>query len=136
MFDGVFVLKKKRILIVDDDTDILEVLRETLELDNHLVTTAENINKAFEQLMNELPDLIILDLVLPDGNGFELCRKITTDPRTQNVPVLLLTGKNSLDDRLSGFLTGARKYITKPFDIDDLIESVRTLLQKNARVNP
>jgi DNA-binding response OmpR family regulator len=91
------------------------------------------VNEAYEQLTEELPDMIILDLVLPDGNGFELCRKITTDPRTREVPVLLLTGKNSLDDRLSGFLTGARKYITKPFDIDDLIEAVRSLIQKSDR---
>lgn len=126
-------MKKKRILIVDDDQDILEVLRETLEIDNYVVTTAENVNGAFEHLAEELPDMIILDLVLPDGNGFELCRKITSDPRTREVPVLLLTGKNSLDDRLSGFLTGARKYITKPFDIDELTESVRVLIQKSGK---
>jgi DNA-binding response OmpR family regulator len=128
-------VERKQVLIIDDDTDILEVLQETLEMENYRVATATNVNGASEQLAAALPDLIILDLVLPDGNGFELCRKITSDPATSNVPVLLLTGKNSLDDRISGFLTGARKYITKPFDIDNLMDAVRDLILKSSQAN-
>lgn len=124
-------MERKQVLIIDDDTDLLEILQETLEMENYRVATATNVIGASEQLAGKLPDLIILDLVLPDGNGFEFCHRITSDPATSSVPVLLLTGKNSLDDRLSGFLTGARKYITKPFDLDDLMESVRGLIQKS-----
>ena len=120
------------ILVVDNDEDIVELVREILETEGYRVESALNVSQTEEFLRNNDPDLIVLDVLLPDGDGYELCRRITKNPRTSKTPVLLLTGKSSLDDRLRGFSDGARKYITKPFELDELTRSVHKLLNRDA----
>lgn len=119
-----------KILVIDDDPDIVELVRETLETEGYLVDSALSCREAEEYLAEKIPDLIVLDLILPDGDGYDLCRMITQNRKTRNTPVLMLTGKSSLDDRLRGFVDGARKYITKPFELDHLTNSVLKLLQR------
>ena len=120
-----------RILVVDDDPDIVQLVSDALEFEGFNVVSTQNLADTRKHLDHTLPDLVILDLMLPDGNGLDLCRDFARDQRTRDIPIMMLTCKNSLDDRLSGFMSGARKYITKPFMIDDLVSSVRTLLRQN-----
>ena len=123
--------KSYTILVVDDDPDIIELVRETLETEGYIIHSAQNCRETEKYLEQNAPDLIVLDLILPDGDGFELCRTITQNPGTRKTPVLMLTGKSSLDDRLKGFIDGARKYITKPFELDHLTQSVQKLLKRD-----
>ena len=130
--DEVRSVEQPRLLIVDDDQDLIDLLTETFESQGYAVECALDVCGACAYLDNgsQMPDVIILDLVLPDGDGYELCSRITASDRTREIPVVLLTAKTSLNNRVRGFVTGARKYITKPFDIDYLLEAVESLLPR------
>jgi DNA-binding response OmpR family regulator len=126
-------MEQPRLLIIDDDQDLIDLLTETFESQGYAVDCALDVGGASEFLDNgsPMPDVIILDLVLPDGDGYELCKRITANDRTRAIPVVLLTAKTSLNNRVRGFVNGARKYITKPFDIDHLLEAVEALLPRD-----
>lgn len=118
----------KKILVVDDDPDILKIVSAFLELERFVVLKAENIEKARELFTLEKPDLIILDIMLPDENGLDWLKEIKKfSPLT---PVLLLTAKSSLSDKIIGFEFGADDYLPKPFEPLELVVRVKTLLRK------
>lgn len=122
-------MKQKNILIVDDEQKILEVIASFLESQNYQVFQAENGAKAFEIFEKENISLIILDLMLPDLSGEEICKKIR---RTSRVPIIMLTAKVEESDVLEGLEIGADDYITKPFSLKELIARVKAVLRRTS----
>jgi len=115
----------KNILLVDDSKTELHFLSELLEKRGYKIRTAENGEEAMRRLGEETPDLILMDVVMPGQNGFQLTRAITRDPRFVNVPVIMCTSKNQETDKVWGMRQGARDYIVKPVDADELVSKIR-----------
>jgi twitching motility two-component system response regulator PilH len=115
----------KKILLVDDSKTELHFLSDLLGKRGYSVRTAENGEEAMKRLGEETPDLILMDVVMPGQNGFQLTRAITRDPRFANVPVIMCTSKNQETDKVWGMRQGARDYIVKPVDADELVSKIR-----------
>lgn len=115
----------KNILLVDDSKTELHFLSDLLSKRGYNVRTAENADDAMRRLGEEKPDLILMDVVMPGQNGFQLTRAITRDPRFANVPVIMCTSKNQETDKVWGMRQGARDYIVKPVDADELVAKIR-----------
>lgn len=123
----------RKILIVEDDLDIIDVLRITLE-DKFEVIEAHNGIKAINIVYEQIPDLIILDITLPEMNGYQVCRLLKEDEIYRHIPIIILTSKSQKRDRFWGIEAGADKYITKPFDIDEVVDSIEELLIKKGKL--
>ena len=115
----------QKILLVDDSKTELHHLSELLGKRGFAVRTAENGEEAMRRLGEETPDLILMDIVMPGQNGFQLTRAITRDPRYADVPVILCTSKNQETDKVWGMRQGARGYIVKPVDATELVAKIR-----------
>ena len=115
------------VLVVDDSKTELMYLGEILSKAGFAVTTAENSDEARRRLDEAKPDLILMDVVMPGQNGFQLTRTITRDPQYSDVPVIMCTSKNQETDRVWGMRQGARDYITKPVDQTELISKIKAL---------
>ena len=115
----------KNILLVDDSKTELHFLSDLLTKRGFSVRTAENGEEAMRRLGEEKPDLILMDVVMPGQNGFQLTRAITRDPRFTNVPVIMCTSKNQETDKVWGMRQGARDYIVKPVDADELVAKIK-----------
>lgn len=113
-------MNKAKLLIVEDDLDISNMLKIFFNSQNYQVETASRGSDALELTRHNLPHLIILDIMLPDMDGFEVCRDLRTHTRSSHVPIIFLTQKDERSDKLQGLELGADDYITKPFDIDEL----------------
>jgi PleD family two-component response regulator len=113
-------MSKARLLIVEDDFDISNMLRIYFTGQNYEVDVAPRGIVALEKTRSNLPHLIVLDIMLPDIDGFEVCRNLRTSTRTSHVPIIFLTQKDERSDKLQGLELGADDYITKPFDIEEL----------------
>jgi DNA-binding response OmpR family regulator len=123
-------MSPKKILIVDDEVDLVETVRFPLELEGFDVLVSYNGEDALNQARKEKPDLIILDLMLPKLDGYKVCRLLKFDERYKHIPILMLTAKTQEKDKILGKETGADEYITKPFEIDYLMEKVKAYLSK------
>lgn len=123
-------MAKAKILVVDDEEDIRELVELNLSHEGFKVIMCETGEKAIEKAGSELPDLIILDLMLPGMDGFEVCRKLKSDMKTQNIPVVMLTAKSGETDVVTGLEVGADDYVTKPFSGKVLTARVRRLLRR------
>ena len=119
-----------RILVVEDDREIVDVLRRTLRADGFTVEGVEGGGAALELAPDFLPDLVILDLGLPDIDGEEVCRQLRVGQETARVPILMLTARTELDDRVSGLDSGADDYLTKPFEREEILARIRALLRR------
>jgi twitching motility two-component system response regulator PilH len=113
------------ILLVDDSRTELHVLSELLVRQGFRVRTAENGDEALRRIAEEKPDLILMDVVMPGQNGFQLTRTITRDPKYADVPVIMCTSKNQETDKVWGMRQGARDYVVKPVDPDELLQKIR-----------
>ena len=122
---------KLKILIVDDNPDILDLLEVTLQ-DGFTLIKASGGKEALEKIENENPGLVVLDYVLPDLEGPEICRIIRKNPRSLNIPILMLTGKGEVEDKVGGLESGADDYMLKPFVPEELVARVRMLLRRSA----
>ncbi len=120
----------KKILIVDDEVDLVETVRFPLEMEGFNVLVSYNGEDALSQARKEKPDLIILDLMLPKLDGYKVCRLLKFDERYKHIPILMLTAKTQEKDKILGKETGADEYITKPFEMDYLMEKVKAYLNK------
>ena len=118
-----------KILVIDDELAIVDIVTEALESEDFQVIGANNGVEGLERLHKENPDLVILDVLMPGMDGWEVLRRIEADPATAGVPVIMLTALGSDEDILRGLEEGAVEYITKPFHLQDLIASVRIQLQ-------
>ncbi len=114
----------KKILLVDDSKTELHHLSELLRRRGYEVRTAENGDEAMRRLADDKPDLIMMDVVMPGQNGFQLTRAITRDPRFADVPVIMCTSKGLETDKVWGMRQGARDYIVKPVDADELLAKI------------
>ena len=113
------------ILVVDDSKTELHHLSDLLGKQGYAVRTAENAEDALRRLAEHKPDLILMDVVMPGQNGFQLTRSITRDPRFADVPVIMCTSKNQETDKVWGMRQGARDYIVKPVNSEELIHKIR-----------
>lgn len=119
------------ILIVDDEPHIRLLLEQTLdELEDHDVelATAKNGQEALDSIAQRAPDLVLLDVMMPLVNGFDVCRQLKSDPATESIPVMMLTAKGQDLDRQAGLDVGADRYVTKPFDPDEVLEMAAEML--------
>ena len=116
-----------RILIAEDEPDIRELVAFTLRFAGHEVTPTANGEEALQQASVVIPDLILMDVVMPGQNGFQLTRAISRDPLYADVPIIMCTSKNQETDRVWGMRQGARDYITKPVDATELMAKIKAL---------
>lgn len=121
-----------RILIIEDEPDIRKTIDYNLSKESFEVFQAASIAEGEQAIQQHKPDLVILDLMLPDGSGLTLCRDIKSDPATKNTLVILLTAKADELDRVIGFELGADDYVTKPFSVRELILRVKAILKRRA----
>jgi diguanylate cyclase (GGDEF)-like protein len=126
-------MSKARLLIVEDDFDISNMLRIYFTGQDYDVDIAPRGSDALEKTRQQLPHLIVLDIMLPDIDGYEVCRRLRTQTRTRHIPVIFLTQKDERSDKLQGLELGADDYITKPFDIEELKLRVQNAIARAER---
>jgi CheY-like chemotaxis protein len=122
----------KRILVVDDDENILSLERTILEQKGFDVTAAAGGAEALRILADQVFDLVLLDVMMPEIDGFTVCRKIKEDPRLKDIPVIFLTAKGGGEALAEGFESGAVMYINKPFTANKLLTIVNTMLESQS----
>ncbi len=119
-----------RILVVDDEPKIVAIVAAYLEREGYQVLRAENGQTALELARAQAPDLVVLDLMLPALSGWDVCRELRRDPRTESVPIIMLTARDEVPDRIVGLELGADDYVVKPFDPNELVARVRAVLRR------
>ena len=120
---------KKKILIVDDEPDIVETLKFLIESEGFESIIALDGEEALRKAKEENPDLMILDVMLPKINGYKVCRLLKFDSKYKHIPILMVTARSQEEDKVIGEETGADEYITKPFDINELVEKIHFYLK-------
>lgn len=121
--------EKKRILIVDDDDEIRELLEFDVSQSGYFVDTASDGKEGLQKALNNTYDLILLDVMMPKMNGFDVCKNIRQ--AKLSIPILMLTAKGTINDKTIGFDCGADDYLVKPFDIQEVLLRIRVLLRRN-----
>jgi len=124
---------KPRILIVDDDPVIVRLLQINFRLVGYDVDTAFRGEEALERIHEDLPDAIVLDVMMPGIDGWEVCRQLKASPTLRHVPVVVLSARTQDEDRDRGYALGVEEYVTKPFDPADLVEIVRRALARTTQ---
>lgn len=124
------------IYIVEDDESIREIESIALKNSNYIVSAFENAKEFYKKLDELVPDLILLDVMLPDESGYDIVRKLRKRPATQDIPIIMVTAKTTEMDMIKGFNGGADDYIKKPFSIMELITRVKALLRRTAKEEP
>lgn len=124
-------MNKDEILVIDDDPAFCRLAEELLKENGFKVRVASGASEALERIRERVPDLILLDLVMPDMSGIDLCRILRENPRTTLTPILLISGMSELSDRIKCYQAGVDDFITKPFDVEDLVVRVINRLQRN-----
>lgn len=120
----------KKILIVDDEQDIVESLKFVLETADYSCYCAYNGEDGLKLAKELIPDLIILDVMMPKINGYKISRLLKYDKKYQNIPILMITARSQEEDKIIGEETGADEYITKPFELDTVVEKVNQYLKQ------
>ena len=120
-----------RVLVAEDERDVAELIRYTLAREGFEVVIATNGAEALRQARESRPDLMLLDLMLPQVNGWELCRRLKQDPATRTLPVIMLTARAEEADKVLGFELGADDYVTKPFSTRELVARVRAVVRRS-----
>ena len=121
---------KKRIMVVDDDRDIRRLVESILSKEGFVTLGAENAGDALRKIQTSKPDMVILDLQLPDKDGFEVCKTLRADPATRYIPAVFLTVQNVDSYKIAGLEIGADDYITKPFNQTELLARVKAVLRR------
>ena len=125
---------KLRILVIDDDPAISELVAMNLEIAGYEVSQSADGVAGQALAVQLIPDLIMLDLVLPKADGFTVCQRLRRDERTADIPILMLTGLHRTHEKVEGFNSGADDYLTKPFEIEEMLARVRALLRRTNRI--
>ncbi len=126
---------KHALLVIEDDPDTSALLGVYFGGHNYQVDTATRGDEGLVAARRLLPDLVLLDINLPDMNGIDVCGRLRASPRTSHIPIIFLTEKNSLSERVSGLSAGAQDYVTKPFDLEELRLRIQNLIARSAREN-
>ena len=124
---------KAQVLVLEDQAATADLICEVLKGEGFEVKVVDTLGKARTDIARALPELLILDRNLPDGDGLDLCRELREGDKTSNIPVLFLTAKKAVEDRVSGLKTGADDYLTKPFNTEELVARVEALLRRTGR---
>lgn len=124
------------VMVVDDDAHLLRVIKRALVRQNHSVITVSDGDKALELLEERHVDLVVLDVLMPHMGGIQLCRYIRQDPELMSIPILFLTARQDIKDKVAGFEAGADDYLTKPFDMRELELRVEALLRNSSGDTP
>lgn len=119
-----------KIMVVDDDEDFTKLYREYLKMVGFDAVAENKSSKAMETAHAEIPDLFVLDLMMPAPDGFQLCRMLRADPIFRRTPIIIVTALTDLDSRMVAIGAGANDYLTKPFHIEDLKTRINALLEK------
>lgn len=127
-----------KILVVDDDKAATALFQQALMMNQYDVITLNESVKVLETVTNEHPDLVILDLMMPDPDGFKVCRMLRADTQFRRLPIIIVTALNDMDSRLVAIGAGANDYLVKPFHLDTLFSSVESLLHRSqtGRLSP
>lgn len=120
-----------KILVIEDDRDIAELIEYNLKQEKFVVDICSNGATGLARATRTLPDLLILDLMLPDMDGLEICRTLKSDPKTKSIPVIMLTAKGEEIDRIVGFQMGADDYLSKPFSPRELVLRIKAILRRS-----
>jgi len=123
-------MAKNRIMIVEDEESLLKLESILLSAKGYSVTGVRDGESALEEIRSHKPDLVLLDIMLPLLDGFEVCRRIRENPETSTIPVIMLTARKDSQDRCRGLEAGADAYITKPFKSAEVIETIESLLKR------
>lgn len=124
----------KRLLLIDDDPNLILLVKDYLEFRGYEVITAENGREALEVLEQDIPDMIICDVMMPEMDGYSLVKHVREDPKTSWIPVLFLSAKGQSQDRVKGLNTGADVYMVKPFEPEELVAQVESSLKQASRL--
>ncbi len=124
-----------KVLVIDDEVAIVEFIRLGLKYEGFQVESASNGPEGLAAAQRLSPDMVILDLMLPEMDGLEVCRRLRTNPTTQDIPILMLTAKDEVSDRVAGLKMGADDYLVKPFSFEELLERIRAILRRQSRIN-
>lgn len=119
---------KKKILIIDDEKDVVTVVSMRLKAEGYLVNEAFSVTGGIDSIRKDRPDLIILDIILPDGNGSDLCEKLKGDPETRDIIIITFSASTQRGVLKKTLSKGAVDYIVKPFDSKELLEKIRRVL--------
>lgn len=119
-----------RVLIVDDDTEIMDWLSTDLQMSGFSTDSATDGLSGLQKAQNGNYDIIILDVMMPKMDGFEVCKNLRKSAKTKDIPIILLTAKGTIEDKITGFGSGADDYLVKPFDIQELLVRMRALLRR------
>jgi two-component system alkaline phosphatase synthesis response regulator PhoP len=119
-----------RVLIIEDEQDVAELMRYNLAKEGYGVRLVSNGLDGFQQARESRPDMILLDIMVPELNGWEVCRRLKQDPETRGVPVIMVTGRAEEGDKVLGFEMGADDYVTKPFSPRELVARVRAVMRR------
>ena len=122
-------MANETILVVEDSPTYLRQITQLLQKNDYVIISAMDGEEALEKAIREHPDLIVLDIILPKKNGFQVCRQLKTSPDTQDIKIIMLTSKSQDSDRFWGLKQGADEYLTKPLEDDQLVTIVAKLLQ-------
>ncbi|HPA55523.1 MAG TPA: response regulator, partial [Bacillota bacterium] len=120
----------RKILIIEDEANIQELLRYNLEKNGYIVTISDNGIDGLQKALDQVPDLILLDLMLPGLDGLEVCKRLRMQKATRRIPIFMLTAKSEELDKILGLELGADDYITKPFSIKELIARIRAAMRR------
>lgn len=123
-----------KIIVVDDDFAIQTLIKINLEMQSHKVMTANDGVEGYALIQQELPDLIILDVMMPNADGYTVCQRVRKNPVTEHIPVLMLTALGVVEDKVKGFDVGADDYLVKPFELPELQVRVRALLRRSGKL--
>lgn len=119
---------KKKLLLIDDDPNLILLVKDYLEFKGYVITTAENGREALEILENELPDMIICDVMMPEMDGYTFVKRLRENNRISWIPVMFLSAKGQSQDKIAGLNTGAVVYMVKPFEPEELVAQVEALI--------
>lgn len=122
---------RSKILIVDDEIDTLLPLKRSLQVEDYAVIEAFNGYEAIDKAKTEIPDLILLDLMMPEMDGYEACARLKNDALTKNIPIIILTAKDAVREKIKGLDIGADDYVTKPFNLNELKARIKSVLRRS-----
>jgi twitching motility two-component system response regulator PilH len=121
-------MSSKTILVVDDSRSEQRLIEAILQTTGHAVSIVDNAEQALDWIKRTVPDVMVLDVIMPGINGFDLCRRLRSNPKTEHIPIVFCTSKDQEFDRFWGLRQGGAAYVTKPFAPNELIDAVKTCL--------
>jgi two-component system alkaline phosphatase synthesis response regulator PhoP len=125
---------RPKVLIIDDEMDTLLPLKRSLEIENYIVVEALNGQEALKKVTKEIPDIIILDLMLPGMDGYEVCSVLKNDALTKNIPIIMLTARDNVTDRVKGLESGADDYVAKPYNLHEMKARIKSVLRRSGNL--